>query len=175
MRFFRKKKQPLQRKTKDRMTLAKGEKLIIHEKESMYHYQTITGNKKGIESKELSFINPVTGERESTVQFWIRKKQGGMKSADIKWVATTPGFRGEGLAKKLLEEAVKKAKEEGADYAILRFAPLENAEAAERVYRKTGFVPLSEVPSEVARKYIGGRYDRMTEDEKREVFVLLFD
>ncbi len=177
MRLFRrgrkKKEQPLQKKTRDRMVLARGEKLIMHERESLYSYDTVTGKTEGIESKRLSFVNPVTGEEESTVHFWVKKTPNGIKEGSIKWVHTERAFRNEGLAQELLKRTIEKLREDEASYVILYYSPLENPEAAERIYRRAGFVPLSEVPRELAERYIGGRwYQRLSEKDKKKIFFL---
>ncbi len=162
----------LQKKKKGKMTIAKGEKVIMRE-EPGGAFRIREDRLEKERYGAITFIDPVTGKEYSRVAYRIDEKKSGPKPGYISWVYTEEKFRGEKLASLLLDKVLSKLEEEGAHYVMLRFSPLEGSkETAERLYRKKGFVPVSELPKETAIKLLGKEeYEKIMKIKPDEVFV----
>lgn len=91
----------------------------------------------------------------SRERLWIAERDGaflgcvavvdaGSDVAQLRWYLVVPDARGLGIGRRLLEEAVAFAREEG--YVSIHLWTVSALEAAAHLYRAAGFVKVEEVP-----------------------------
>ncbi len=135
------------------MALARGEKLLL--KERYLGEAELLDNAKALHH-EIKFVDPITKEDRSRLEYRVYKTISGLKRGEVLNLRTEEKFEKQGLASKLLDTAIRKMEEEGVNFVVLSLSPERRSlKHAEKLYRKKGFVPVSELPKETAIKLLG--------------------
>ena len=106
--------------------------------------------KNALHPHVILYVAKVDNTIAGTVQLHLCTKQNGTNRAEIAKMMVHPNFRQKGIAKKLMQTAEKRAKEEGRTLLILD--TVEGAPSND-LYTSLGFIQAGRIPDYAASPY----------------------